>query len=414
MRFGKEGSRKLITVLLAIALLLSVMAACDDDGGVTVTVTETATATAATSTTATSTNQPPLSQEPVKIGAVCAWSGVTAMSGMYYGDQVIELLEKQVEEAGGILGGRPVKFVKQDTGSTVSGAASGVIKLVTQDDVSAIAFGGGGPAELEGTSVQAEKSGVLFSAMGVAYDLPEKKYTILAAPTVATLRADSARMVTELEPKPRTAGYLLIDTDRNRENYEGVREPAEAAGIETVSVQMCMFGTKDFSPYLTKIKYEDPDVLFISANSEDYMAIASQMMDLGGWGDIQVTCMAPALAAARKEGAAGWIVVTTWNEESDYPASVKFVEDFKALHGVTPDSNHVYFYLSGLAAIEAIKLADTEDRDAIAEAARSGNLAFDTPMGFVTFNTIGETDLKDTFVQIQGRGVVVPYPLGDD
>ena len=100
----KMGFRKLAVMFMAIVLLLPPMAGCGDDDEATPTAFD----------TSSDTVTPTVSKEPVKIGAISSWSGPTGLSGVYYADQVIELLEKQVNEAGGVLGGRPIEFVKCD------------------------------------------------------------------------------------------------------------------------------------------------------------------------------------------------------------------------------------------------------------------------------------------------------------
>jgi ABC-type branched-subunit amino acid transport system substrate-binding protein len=72
----------------------------------TITVTPTPTVySTATVTTALS--------DPVKIGAIGPWSGPMGMSGVL-ADQAIALVEWQVKNMGGILGGREIKFVRGD------------------------------------------------------------------------------------------------------------------------------------------------------------------------------------------------------------------------------------------------------------------------------------------------------------
>src|SRR4030042_3338671 len=114
---------RFVAVVLALMLMLSVLAACggggEEDEPFTSSPTSTATVvpTAIHAPTATATATPvvtptPTSGEPVKIGAICSWSGPAAMSGTYYADNIIKLVEKQVKDMGGILGGREINVSK--------------------------------------------------------------------------------------------------------------------------------------------------------------------------------------------------------------------------------------------------------------------------------------------------------------
>ena len=86
----------------------------------------------------------------------------------------------------------------------------------------------------------------------------------------------------------------------------------------------------------------------------------------------------------------------------------KFKEDYEAANGKLPIDMHAYFYNAIWAAIYAIELAGTDDPEAIAQAARSGNLEFDTPSGRAHFGPDGHSGLGHSFIQIQDKALV-PY-----
>jgi len=65
-----------------------------------------------------------------------------------------------------------------------------------------------------------------------------------------------------------------------------------------------------------------------------------------------------------------------------YPGAVKFEEGYKAINGSTPNANQVYDYNCFWTAIYAVALAGIDtDLVKINEAAHSGKLEWDTPMG---------------------------------
>jgi len=354
-------------VFLAVVLLVPILAACgDDDEGVTVTVTETATATAgATSTTATSTTQPPPSQEPVKIGAICPWSGPAAMAGMFYGDPIIEVVEKQVEESGGILGGRPLQIKKYDSKGTVADAFSAATKAIVGDKLSVVAWGGISGTEATAVAEVACEEDAFFSSCVPVFDVPERECMVAATISMETLVAAIPALITErLQPTPKTAAILAVETAQVTQMLDGWKSGYEGAGIETVFEEIVGPDTQDFSPQLTRIKYENPDVLICYLPTASYMAVATQIVGLGGWGDIQVVTDPVGLTAAGMSGTEGWISVTPWFLDMDNDESRKFIQDYEAIVGKPPDVSHVYFYFSMWTAIHAMELAGTaEDGD---------------------------------------------------
>jgi hypothetical protein len=165
------------------------------------------------------------------------------------------------------------------------------------------------------------------------------------------------------------------------------------------------------SSYLTKIKYENPDVLVIDAGSNELLiTISLQIMELGGWGDIKVITLAPGESAKAKPGAQGWYVNAMWVPGLKYPGAVKFQTEYEALHGKTPSATQVYYYNTLWTAINAIIAAETDtDLVKIAQTARfSGKLEWDTPMGHGhwTADSLGYGQLTPTICQIVDKNMV--------
>jgi len=333
------------------------------------------------------------------------------MSGVAYGDPNIKLIEWQVKQQGGILGGRDVKIVRFDDGTAVANGVAGVTKLVLSDKVSAIVWGGISGAEMFAVSDECEKQQVLFvpiasvSPNGVA----DKKFTVEVMPGFQSMINPVVKLVTE-GLKAKTVAFLITggfeDKSTIRDRWQ---QGMKAAGIDIVYSDATSAGTQDFSPYLTRIKKANPDVLVMNEDSEYSVAIAKQMMDLGGWGKTKVIGLSQSASAAKFAGAEGWLIQTVWDPTLELPASKKFMEEFKTITNKTATPNYVFEYVPLLTAVEAIKFAGTDDPVAVAKAARSGNLEFDTPIGRAHVTTDGQGGLDYMWVQIQKGGSTALY-----
>ena len=405
-------------------LLLIVLPACGGDEGEK-TPTASPTITAIPTTTPTSTVGPtatptvtatatatPTTSEPVKIGAINSWSGAAAISGLSLADPVIKLVEKQVKDQGGILGGREVKVIRYDNRASVAEAQAGVKKLYYDDKVSAITIGGVSGAEFNAVAAACEELNILYAALAHVEDLVKYKFTVNGSVQREVSRGIGNKFINEVL-KPRTAAFFGTDDAQAHSNMEGTKEAIEAAGTKTVYIGYCPIDTTDFSPYLTKIKYEKPDVLYLySGSNEVHISIAKQIMELGGWGDIKVFTQPSGESAKKQPGAQGWYMYLYWSPELDYPGAAKFVNDYQAMHGRAPSANQVIYYNSLWTAVYAMELAGTDtDRVAIAQAARSGKLEWDTPMGRAHFMPDGTSGLGVVMEQVvDGAMVLIPMP----
>lgn len=68
------------------------------------------------------------------------------------------------------------------------------------------------------------------------------------------------------EGKAKSVSFVVEDTMHPKGVFEGARVLAKEAGLEILSVHTAPRETRDFSPLLFKLKKEDPDIVFVSAN----------------------------------------------------------------------------------------------------------------------------------------------------
>jgi len=409
--------RKYWLLLVVLSLLALLVPACGKEEKTptstsaatampTLTVTPGPTPTATTMPTQTATPAP-TPTGPVKIGAILPWSGPMAMTGLL-ADPVIKLVEKQVKDMGGILGGREVKVVKYDSRGTVAEAIAGATKLLKEDKVSALVYGGASGADNIAVSDFAEANHILYVDYAGLPELAEKKFTVTGMTTWDEPYVAEYDFTNKVL-KPKTAAILASDLTDSHEHGQGYKEGVEPAGTKIVYEEYTTVGTADFTPYLTKIKYAKPDVLLLFYQpSESYLAIAKQIMELGGWGDIEVLGTAAAEQSAKLPGAQGWYVFVLWLPGLPYPGAVKFQQDFQVMYGRMPSSVQVYFYNPLWTAIHAIDLAGTDtDLEKIAQTARSGKLEWDTPMGHAHYTPQGDAGLHLTVAHVEGGKLVL-------
>ena len=164
----------LVLIVLSILLFMVLPACGGSEGTKTVAPTSTPTTTATPSSFVRSTATPTPSG-PVKIGAINAWSGPMAMAGIL-ADQIIAVVER-LKNKGGILGGREVKFIRGDDRGAVAEAAAQAKKLVLEDKVTILTFGGVSAAQFTAVADVAEELKVPYVALAAIYGVAAKKYS---------------------------------------------------------------------------------------------------------------------------------------------------------------------------------------------------------------------------------------------
>ncbi len=413
----KQGILLLLTVLV-----LPILTACDDDDddGITVTVTETATATASATST-TTTDEPTTtaatstevtqttSDEPVKMGIAMALSGPMAMAGAL-ADQVVTMVEKMVEENGGIQVGsvkRPVEFIWYDTKGEISGGQPAWTKLVTQEHISIMAMAGTGGAECENMADLSSTYKVPYIDFSSdPHDLTDYPYTSRAAHKRATAVVPIAKFILDLKPK--TVALLGDAEASDHEFFDMLKsmaiDPIEA---EVVYEQYVTLGTADYTPYLTRIKGEDPDVIVhYGANFQAFGSVYQNIDGLGGWGDMTyIGASAPANSYQKMPSAVGTYQWMMWAPTMDNPGTTEYLQACER-HKVQPNPTNVNFWNALWTAIHAVEQAGSDDPEMINETLRSGEFQWEAPTGLLKMGTDGEPGISGVMVRIGEGGQV--------
>ena len=396
---------KLAALFLALALIVPVLAGCGKEK-------ETAAPTATPVATATPTPTP--AKGPVKIGAIVPWSGPMAMSGVI-ADQIIAVVEEQVKNMGGILGGRQVKFVRGDDRGMVAESVAQAKRLILDEKVTALTLGSVSAAHFTAVSEVAEELKVPYVAFASVYGVAAKKYSACLFAQETTIGRFANFIIDVVKPK--TVAYLGYDAEDARnvlngvEGVVGARDRLKANGINIVYEQYFPQGTVDFTPYLTKIKYLKPDLVVTYLNAtEQAVTVNNQIMELGGWGSIKyygATETSSDKAAITIPSAVGIYAVAMWLPGSDDPGMKAFEDAFKQKHGRLPTPTLSMFYNCFWVAIKAIEMAGTDDPVKVAEALRSGNLVWDSAWGRHRIPPNGKGEIKGMVAQVQEGGKLV-------
>jgi len=333
-------------------------------------------------------------------------------------EPVIQLVEWQVEQMGGIkIGGvsHPLDIIPYDMESSVSGATKASSKAILQDKVTAVVWGGLSGADGYGVASVSDPAGVpFFHYMGEDGLNTEYKYTVESALGFMEEADDPAYFVRD-NLKPKTVAFLSWQNKADMEMSEAARKVLEAAGVKTVYKEFYASGTTDFSSFITKIRFENPDVLMSCGYTSAFVGIVNQMMSLGGWGKTKfVSITGAGSVISTVPGGEGMYSEAYWVPGQTTTGAKAFEDAWTAYYnahpgwkgGKSPDSNNVPFYMCLWTAIHAIELANSTNPADVAKAARSGNLAWDSPCGPLKVTPDGFNSAHPIIVQVQSGKLV--------
>ena len=340
----------------------------------------------------------------IKIGMVYELTGNTASYGTSAANGA-KLAFKAINAGGGVLG-KPIQLVTADNKGEPSESANAMTKVITQDKVVAV------------TGVTVSSCGIAASAVAEANKIP---FVVAAAvnPKVTvdertkkvkdyTFRAcfiDSFQGVVGVNFAVNSlkAKNVAIMTDNASDYSKGLvgifREEFVKKGGKIVAEEAYLQKDQDYKPILTKIKAQNPDLIYIPGYYEDVGKVIKQARELGlnmpvlgadAWDS-------PVLVELAGPGPLNNTFFTNfYSVEDKNPTSNSFVEAYKKEYGAVPDSMAAMGYDAANLLVDAIKRAGSVEavkvRDALA--------------GTKKFNSVsGEMSLNETHDAV--RGVVI-------
>ncbi len=276
---------------------------------------------------------------PIAVGAIEILTGPSAP----YGTAIRAGLELALDEVNkkGILGGRFINLIVEDSGGNKDQAINAARKLIGRDHVPLII----GPTLSNemfavGPVVNERKIpiiGTSTTAVGITDIGPWVFRTSLPESDVIPVTLDYAK-----GRGVKTIALMYANDDAfSKSGFDTMKAASEKAGLNILTIES--FGSKDtdFSAQLTKIKGMKPDAVGISALVEPVAGVLLQARQLGFGKDTLFIggngSNSPKLGEIAGPAADGLIVGSPWFIGKDTPANKEFVAKFQAKYNRPPD-----------------------------------------------------------------------------
>jgi len=214
----------------------------------------------------------------------------------------------------------------------------------------------------------------------------------------------------------KTVSILYDTSDYGKGHLEYIKRWAPDYGLTILSEQGITIDQGDFTTELTKIKAENPDVIYLGALTDVGVPIRSQMLKLGmsdipleGTSGIKTNAFIDGVGAANAEGVVAWLDGPPLEELPGGPA---FMEAFTAAgFKEPPEAYGPFAYVAAQIIINAIE-AVGPDRAKVAEYINTTDLT-DTIIGPVKFNEFGQNEIPLASPYVVQDGVWVFWPKSE-
>ena len=329
----------------------------------------------------------------VKIGLLNEMTGGNATFGTSSANGA-KMAFKEANAKGGVLG-KQIVAVIADNKSEPSEAANAMTKLAMQDGVVAVTGGFASSNAIAASSV-AESAKVPILVVGatnpkVTVDEKTKKvkdYTYRVCfidPFQGTVGANFVLNTLKLK---KAAVMVDSSSDYSKGLAAFFREAYVKGGGAILAEEAYLQKDQDFKSVLTKLKSMNIEVLYVPGYYEEVGKIVKQAREMGinvpvvggdGWDSPKLVEIGSAAALNNT------YFTNHYSVEDNSPASKTFVEAYKKEYGQVPDALAVLGYDAANLLIDAIKRANSLDKEKI-QAALASTKAFPAITGATTLN----------------------------
>ncbi len=298
------------------------------------------------------------------------------------------MAEEDINKTGGIKG-RPLKILIEDQQGQPQLAIASTEKLITRDKVIAI-VGGYASATAFAMAPVAERAQTPYIIDVASAD----QLTRQNMKWIFRLGTASSQFLSGIEDffakvaRPKTMAIVFENTLFGTDTANAMKAWANGHGVKVVNFETYEQGGVDFRSLLTRVKRNNPDVLFLASYLMDAALLTLQSRELN---------IAPRMIVGAGTGvelpefrqrvgtAAEYVFsATLWAHDLQLPEVQAFVKRYVDRYKEDPTYHAAEGYAALMVLADALKRARSFDREDIWTALRATNLP--TPFGRVTFS----------------------------
>ena len=301
--------------------------------------------------------------EYIYFGAIAALSGDNSLIGQYM-TEAGDLFEKNINEAGGVLG-KQVKIIYEDEGTSDQGSINAAKKLISRGDITAVvgSFVSSSNNIAVIPTLEAAQTPLFAGGSSANIKYEESDYAYMCRLSDDLTGSTMATAAVEVLNMSKIAIIHGSDSFGAGLRDQVVQALKDQYDIEPILDITFNPGEVQYTPFLTQIVNSDADGIIAIAHQNDagvMMKQAGEMeIDLPRLGSTSF-CSEVAITGAG-DAADGWYSIGDWTNDVETESGKAFVEQYREAYGHDPDMPSVFLYDSWLCAVEAIKIANSTE-----------------------------------------------------
>jgi len=313
-------------------------------------------------------------QAQVKIGVLAPLTGFAASDGASVKNS-IKLAVDYVNAHGGVLG-QKVEAVVYDDAADPKQATALARKLIEEDQVKAVVAGSYSMPSRAVAPLFNEEKIPLLAAYAVHPDVTAggKNAFCFRNGFLGAVEGRAGGYTCVKILKGKKIAVLTSDNDFGKEMAAGFKSFMEGPGgkgAQVVSYQTYPMSEKDYKPYLTRIKGENPDIIFSGGYYFQCGPMVKQAREMGITAQFvgEEGADSPEFVQiAGKAAAEGFVITTNLNRDDSRPLVKTFLTEYANQFKVSPDMVGASAYDAFMIICDGIKNAKSLEGPAIQKA----------------------------------------------
>ena len=340
------------------------------------------------------------SNDNIKIGTLLPYSGVYTVLG----EEITNAMSLAFDEIDNTINGKSIEIIKGDTEVKPNIALQKSRKLISSDKVDILVGPVSSSVALALRDIVVQTKTPLIIPNAGANILTDAKCSKFITRISFSNYQINAPMGTWLANKGiKTAFLLAPNYAAGKEMMSAFKENFEAAGGTVLGEEYTPFRkTKDFGPYLARVKDSGADAVYVFYAGGEAINFIKQAHSFGLSNVMKVTgagwTTSPLFLPAQKEAAIGFIGSLNYVPSINTEANKLFITSYKNKFGRIPSEFAVQGYDSGKVIIEALKSlsGDTSNKDDLAEAIRTVSIV--GPRGPLTIDKNTNNVIQNIYI----------------